>query len=557
MKQIVRMGAQAAGIPVGAAMGAVHRLMTGQAVVMLTVKRVPDVMDRAMLLQRVRGLATDPCVKVVVLRVEGPPGNWAATEDFVSAVGDLRAAGKPVYALVESPGNAAMWIASAADRVFCVPTGELALVGVGVELTFFGAALERLGLQPDFEAAGAYKSFGEAWTRAYPSPENLEAMTGLVDGLNARLVSGIAAARGLEPEAVQAAIDAAPLSAQQAVDAGLVDELLYADQLKQWIEDTHGSDLKHIGFEGWATRDAARHTVAEWGTGAEVIAVLHLDGTIVMESDGGGVNIAARTVVPMLRALREDDEVAAVVLNVNSPGGHALASDLMWREIDEMARSKPVVACFEDVSASGGFYLSAPAKEIFVRPGTLTGSIGVVGGKLVAGKGLRSVGVHVHEVAASPNATLFSPNRRFTDDQRARFRGSLQRFYDGFVGRVAAGRGKEAEEVEPHCRGRVWTGEQARTRGLVDRVGDLDDAIARARELASLTPGRFVVQHQSGDARTWAQKQVAEAMKRVRPGAAMALADLWMPRPLRAMVEVAVQHQGQPLAMQGMHFEIT
>ena len=556
MKQILRMGAAVASIPAGMALGAVHRVLTGRAVVTLDVKRVSEALDRAALADRVRGLAADPHVVAVVLRLEGPPGGWASCQDLLSALGEVRQAGKPVYALIESAGNAVLWLASAANRVFCVPTGELALVGVGVELTFFGAALERLGVQPDFEAAGAYKSFGEAWTRAYPSPENLEAMTTLVDGLHGLLVRGIAERRELSVEQVEQAMAAAPLSAEDALERGLVDALLYEDQLREWLEDTHGDDIKHVGFSQWASRDSARARISDWGNAEQVITVLHLDGNIVMESDGGGVNIAARTVVPILKELREDDSVAGVVLNINSPGGHALASDLMWREVEALCQKKPVVACYEDVSASGGVYLSSPVREIFVRPGTLTGSIGVVGGKLVAGKGLRSVGVHVHEVAAAPNASLFSPNRRFTDDQRVRFRESLQRFYDGFVERVAQGRGLEPDQVEPHCRGRVWTGEQAVGHGLVNQIGDLNDAIARIRDLATVRPGRHVVKHRSSDARTWTQKQVAAAMKKVRPGAALALSELWLPAPVRGWLDVALRYPGEILAILPVHIRL-
>jgi protease-4 len=535
--------------PVGLSLGVVHRWVTGAAVLEVTIDRVPDAMDRALLLQRLRRAASDTSIVAVLMRVKSSPGNYAATEDLVQVIGGIRRAGTPVYAWVETPGNAAMWIASAADRVFVVPTGEVALVGVGVEMTFFGSALERLGLQPDFEAAGAYKSFGETFTRGYPSPENLEAVTGLVFGLHQRLMLGIAEGRGMSREAVDAAVEQGPLSAQQAQDAGLVDELMYEDQLESWLETTHGAPYKAVSFGAWALRDAVLAAVDEWGNAGQRIVVVHLDGSIVMEADGGGASIQARTVVPLLRALRKDEGVAAVVLNVNSPGGHALASDLMWHEVEALVQEKPVVACFEDVSASGGFYLAAPASEILVRPGTITGSIGVVGGKLVAGKGLRHLGVHVHEVAAAPNANLFSPNRRFTDVQRVRFKASLQRFYDGFVGRVAEGRNTSVEAVEPHCRGRVWTGEQAIECGLVDRLGDLDDAVDRARALAGLQQGGFARVDQSGDPRSFAQKQVRQMVKRYSPVAALALGELALSAGARRLIDVAVRYPGEALAM--------
>ena len=199
------------------------------------------------------------------------------------------------------------------------------------------------------------------------------------------------------------------------------------------------------------------------------VAVLHLQGPIMLEDGGGrGPVIAARKVVPLLQSLRENDHVAAVVLHIDSPGGSVLASDLIWREVAQLRRQKTVVASFEDTAASGGFYIAAPAQEIVVRPGTVTGSIGVFGGKLVMAEGLRKAGVHSREVLGAANANLYSPSRRFTDKQRDRFRASLERFYDGFVKRVAEGRERPEEDVELHCRGRVWTGRR-RTRGEARR----------------------------------------------------------------------------------------
>jgi protease-4 len=235
--------------------------------------------------------------------------------------------------------------------------------------------------------------------------------------------------------------------------------------------------------------------------------------------------------------------VRAVVLHVNSPGGSALASDLLWREVVKLAAEKPVIAAFEDVSASGGYYLAAPAAEIIARPSTLTGSIGVFGGKLVVGEGLRKLGVFNQPITAGPNAVLFSPARPFTPDQRKRFKASLQRFYDGFVERVATGRKKEPAEIEQHCRGRVWTGEAALQRGLVDRAGDLPVAVERARALAGLTDYRVLTW--SSRRHGLAARALGGVLRRVRPiGAEMLLDQL--PTSTAALV---LKSQGEPLAL--------
>ena len=282
-----------------------------------------------------------------------------------------------------------------------------------------------------------------------------------------------------------------PMGAEEAKSLGLVDETLYEDQFVQWIHEQHGEDTRLLPFSRWAFFHGIRRRLAAFGDNKKVIAVLHLEGPIVMEPGNSSQFIHGRKVASLLRDLKEMDSISAIVLNVNSPGGSAVASDLIWREVEQMGLEKPVVAVFDDVAASGGYYLSAPAAEIIARHGTLTGSIGVFGGKLVLGGLMRKVGVHSHAFTAATHANYFSPNQKFNDHQRKRFRASLQRFYDGFVHRVASGRRRPLEEIEPHCRGRVWTGRDAIALGLVDHLGDLDFAIDRARALAGLRKGDF------------------------------------------------------------------
>ncbi|MCB9677864.1 MAG: signal peptide peptidase SppA [Alphaproteobacteria bacterium] len=558
---VVRLTALGLALPFGAAWGAWHRLRTSShAILDVKVTALEDSQSRESWLGALRRIAGDSGVEGVVFHIEAPPGGWAACQDLRAVIRLLRDAGKATYAFVDAPGNAATWLATACDRVFCVPTGELQLVGVGVEMTFFGAALEHIGVRPDFEAAGAYKSFGEPFMRSFASPENLEAVDALVHDLHAQLVTDIAADRRLTPEAVQALLDRAPLAAEEAVVDGLIDKLLYKDQLDSWLEEHHGERAKRIEFDTWRRRDRIQTWIDEWGHRGGRIAVLHLDGPIVMEDPGYRTLIRARSVAPILEELRKDDKVAAVVLHVNSPGGNALASDLLWREVEQLRRKKPVVASFEDVSASGGYYLAAPAAEIFARPATLTGSIGVFGGKLVMGEGLRKLGVTSQTVLAAPNAALFSPTKRFTDAQRERFRFMLQRFYDGFVHRVAAGRRQPEEALEPHCRGRVWTGRMAETRGLVDRVGTLSDAIERARMLGGLKRDYRRVDLSGQPRRGLLQQLVHDSLKGVVPQLAQArvgaaLLDRVVGRRVAEQIEVLVENEGQAMAMLPMVIE--
>lgn len=560
LADLFRLSKSVVALPVGGVFRFFQRRRTSShAILEVTVERRLDVIEREQWLQSLRRAAADEAVEGVLFRIRSAPGGWAACQDLRAAIAVLARAGKATYAYVEAPTNATMWLAAACERVFAVPTGEVNLVGVGTEMMFFGQALENLGLQPDLEAAGAYKSFGEPFTRSFASAANLEATTELIDDLHDQLLSDIASDRDLGRDELDAIVAKAPLANVEAVVDGLIDQILYEDQLDTWLEEQHGERARKVDFDLWARMDHTSAWIDRWGQASDRVAVLHLQGPIVMDDKSPNLRIRARTVVPILRELKGDDAVAAVVLHVDSPGGDALASDLIWREVEQLKSKKPVVACFEDVSASGGFYLSAPATEIIARPATITGSIGVFGGKFVAQEGLRKVGVSTQAVLAAPNATLFSPSTRFTDAQRHRFKEKLQRFYDGFVHRVAAGRRKPEEAVEPHCRGRVWTGRQALENGLVDRLGALEDAIARARLLAGLAVDAPRTDHSGQPQLSLVQRWVRDARKEMLPAAAQLgvfgqLLDRWIDPDTASWLSVLLEHENRVLAV--MPFQV-
>ncbi len=535
--------------------GAFHGWLTGpQGVVDMTIGRGEDLLARQRVLHRIRRMGTDPNVAAILLRIEAPPGGYAACQDLRGAIACVRRTGTAVYAWLDAPGNATMWIAAACDRVFVVPTTEVGLVGVGAELTFFGAALNRLGVEADFEAAGTYKSFGEPFTRSFASPANQEALQELIGDLHGQLIDDIAKDRGRSAEEMADILERAPIFAEDAMEIGLVDQLYYGDEVEEWIASHHGEHCKLIPFSYWALRDRLLERLEGAGDGGSVVSVVHLEGNIVMDDNGASNKIRARKVVPVLAQLRKDENVAAVVLHINSGGGSALASDLMWREVEQIQKVKPVVAIFEDVSASGGYFLAAPAGEIMARQGTLTGSIGVFGGKPVAGEALRKVGIHTQEIVAAPNANLFSLSRPFSDAQRVRFKASLQRVYDDFVAKVAGGRKRSEESIEPHCRGRVWTGAAAQERGLVDRHGDLYDAVERARTLSGLYVGEFVRKDIDMRPGTYLSRLVNQTLKDVSPmGASSHLAVQAAERVFGGRVgetlDFILKHENQVLAL--------
>ncbi len=429
-------------------------------------------------------------VRGIWITVEAVEGGWASIAAVRDALLALRKAGKLVILEMERAGNAEMLLASAADRAYIRPTAQVWLVGVGAALRFGGAALARLGLAFDVEAAGAYKSFGEMFSRAWASPENREATRLLVEDLQGELEGAIATGRGVAVDAVRAALAAAPLSAADAVAAGLVDGAKYPDEVADIAEELWGENPRVVEFATWWKVASRRLRIERFIVGGPRVVVVHLAGAVVDgRGNPGSEQIAAAPVCELLTTISEDTGVRAVVLHIRSPGGSAMASDLIWRAVRKLGQEKPVVAVFGDVAASGGYYIGVAASEIVAHAASLTGSIGVVGGKVVARPALESLGVHTEVVLGAPQADFFS-DARFSPEQRARFRVGLERAYREFVERVAAGRKQAYDTVEPHARGRVWTGRRALELGLIDGLGGVEEGIARAARLASLTDPR-------------------------------------------------------------------
>ncbi|MCP4804855.1 MAG: signal peptide peptidase SppA [Proteobacteria bacterium] len=428
-------------------------------------------------------------VRAVLLHVTGMTWGWATLQEWRAGLERIRSRGCLVVVYAASATNSDMYLASAADRMVVAPMGEVALMGVGGRLRFIGPALEKLGLQFDVEAAGAYKSMGESFTRAFPTNENREAVTALIDDLHDELVREVAKGRKLTEDVVQALMDTAPLSPQEAVEVGLIDLAGYDDQVDELLEGLLGDEMRRVNYRGVEMLLRTSRRLDTLLSPDPLVAVLHLAGNINMaQGPSGRTRISPHDVVPVLKAMRESDRVEAVVLSVNSPGGSVLASDLIWREVQLLAEAKPTVASFSDIAASGGYYISAPVEDIVARPGTLTGSIGVVGGKLVVGKAASMLGVHSESIERGANIGLYSPEQPFTDGQRAKFRARLEQTYEGFVRRVSEGRKRPYDEMEAVARGRVWTGRQALESGLVDDLGGLEEALRRARQKAGIGP---------------------------------------------------------------------
>lgn len=504
-------------------------------------------------------IAGSDAVRGLHLVIEQAGGGWARLAAARAALQRIRASGKFVVIELEHCGNAELYLASVADRVWLRPMGDVAALGVAAVLRFAGDAFARLGVRFDFEAAGAYKSFGEMYTRSFASAPNREAMEALVGELQAELEGAVAEGRGIAPEVVRRVFTEGPLAAADALAMGLVDRVGYADECRAELEGRLGGPFRTVALHRWLRIDAVRDGLERWIEGRPRVIVLHLDGPVVDgEGPPGTPAIAAVPVCRALRALREDDGVKGVVLAVQSPGGSALASDLIWREVEQLVRKKPVIAAFGDVAASGGYYLAAPATEIWALPNTLTGSIGVVGGKLVVGGALAQVGVHSEIVAGAPHATMYGAESAFSPSERARFREGLERFYRGFVERVAAGRRRPYAAVEEHARGRVWTGRRAVELGLVDRIGDTTGAVARVATLAGAHDVSRVdvriaprTSRLARLARAWMETAMPEALGDVAGIAAVAGVV-----GLTAVPRLLLGAQGRPLALWPWEVEV-
>ena len=448
--------------------------------------RVGDVGETVALLKAIRD---DPSVRAVVIDVRDVQGGQAALQSLRATMLELRSNGRTVLVHVHGLSWRELLVASAADRVWMSPAGEVFLTGMGARLTYYGPALEKVGVEADLVSVGRFKTFGEPYLRGHPSRANREQLSELLGDLQAQTVEYVAQGRGLEPDALLELLGRAPLSADEACRAGLVDDVLYPDASSEAAMELLGEGLRVVPARAYKKVRSTQRWLRAWLDPRPALAVVHLNGPIVQGQEGSarGESIDSDQVVPVLGNLAADPSVRGVVLAVNSPGGSALASDLIARAVQRLGNQKPVVAVFGDVAASGGYYLSAPASEIVARDGTVTGSIGVVGGKVVVGRALARLGIHSESVDVGPDAGFLGPFQPFDGSQRRRFQASLERAYARFLGIVSAGRKRPVRAIEPHAAGRVWTGRQALERGLVDHLGGVEVGIERVALKASLS----------------------------------------------------------------------
>ncbi|MFN9368333.1 MAG: signal peptide peptidase SppA [Planctomycetia bacterium] len=456
------------------------------------------------IVERIDKAAKDDRVKGLLLSIDGPNLGRARADEIRAAIGRLRKAGKPVAAHLVSGDPVHYAVALACDSIAMPPAATLEITGVRAEMTFFKSMLDRLGVQAEILQVGDFKGAAEPLTRDGMSPQLRQQYESWIGDLYEQLVDGIAVGRGLPAARVRELVDIGVFTPGAAAEAKLIDAVAYEDAVfadlarrseaeaprlaRDYGERKLDKDFSGVGglvklVEMLSGQGQDRPA----GKGKRV-AIIHVSGAI-QGGEGkddlfGGGTAGSDTVIEAIRDAEKNDDVAAIVLRIDSPGGSALASDLIWREA-ERAR-KPVVASLSDIAASGGYYIAVAADRVVAAPGTLTGSIGVVGGKMVIGKGLEKIGVSTDVVSKGRNAGWLSGRKPFTEAEKEAFLGSMKDVYLLFTTKVAAGRKLDMEKVAALAEGRVFTGRMAKEAGLVDRLGTLEDAIDEARSLAGL-----------------------------------------------------------------------
>jgi protease IV len=417
---------------------------------------------------------------------------WGTMQELRRGVQAFAASGKPTLAWAESFGEvgsrdmAAYVLATAFGELWLQPGGGVGLLGVGIETTFVRGTLDRLGIEPQFEQRHEYKNAADVLLRKEFTEAHREALERLAESVFSDAVETIADARGLTHDQVRELINTGPRTAPEAQVAGLVDQLGYRDQAYQAMRARADGKSELLFADRWRPRRKIAPPPHRRGH----VALVEVRGAISSgrtRRNPMGRQAGSDTVSAQLRAAHDNDRARAVVLRVESPGGSAVASEVIWREVSRLRESgKPVVVSMGDVAASGGYYIACPAEVIVALPATLTGSIGVLGGKLVVDGLLERVGVNTGRVQRGARAFMYSFRGGFSEDERARFAVTIDAIYNDFVGKVAAGRNRPAAEIEAVARGRVWTGRDAAEAGLVDELGGLRDAVRIARERADL-----------------------------------------------------------------------
>ncbi len=468
------------------------------------------------LLRLLHAAAHEPHLDQVVVHLSDLHCGLARAEEMRAALARVRDQGKKVSVFAESMDLTEYWIALGGSHICMVPTGTLSVTGFNMEFTLLKGLLDKAGIRAQLFARGKYKSMAEMFTQSDISAANREMLESLVASLADQLQANVLSARGMTAETWRQALENAPLRAEQALAYGLVDRLLYADELR---EETKGKGS--VGAEGFGKTLAARRVLPRRGPR---VALLHVKGNITSGSAPpsrfGRSSTTSESFVRKLKKVLDAPDVSAVVLRVDSPGGSALASDVMWRElgcaVQTLARQrKPLIVSMANLAASGGYYVCGlKGVEVWASPVTLTGSIGVVAGKFEASRLMERLGIQRVQVRTGPRAGYASPTTPWSEDELTKLAEDLEYAYRDFVQKMAHARNLTFEQLDGVAQGRVWTGAQAHAHGLVDRLGGIYEVLALvAKDLnCDLTALRFWTPEGRGGLRQWLSADAEEPL---------------------------------------------
>jgi protease-4 len=480
------------------------------------------------LVESIDRAAADSQVKGLVLRVGGVDAGWGRVQELRDALLRFRATGKPSWAHLEFAGNREYYLATGCERIAAAPTALLNVSGLAADVMFLRGTLDKVGVQAQFEGVGKYKNAPNQFTETGFTEPHREQMESLVDDLFQQYVSALAEGRGMDEERVRRIIDEGPFDAARASEVGLVDELLYPDEIEDRLPTT----------ESVGVVDYVRSARGFGLDGRAKVALVYAVGDIMPGESasgpfGGSGYAGAETIGRGLRQAARDDSIRAIILRVDSPGGVGTAADAVWREVGRAQLKKPVIASMGDAAASGGYYIAMNGDAIVAQPATITGSIGVFSGKFSMGELYEKLGISHETVVRGRNADIFSSWEPWSEEERAKIRALNESFYETFVGKAAEGRGRTPEEIHAVAQGRVWTGQQALEKGLVDVLGGLETAVATARERAGLAPNEavrlVVLPERKGFLETLLERRQEELAARVLGPEAQALLQ-WVQR---------------------------
>lgn len=461
-------------------------------------------LDMREVTNRLEKAAKDKTVSGIILDIQNPTIGRGKVDELRGAISRFRKSGKKAYAMLDSAEPADYLVACACDEIVMPETGVVVLPGVHAEATFFRGLLAKLGIEADFIHIGDYKGAAEPLTRDKFSDPVRENMTKLIDDLYDDMVTTIVKDRPLTIAQAKEIIDTGIITATRAKELGLIDRVAYPDTLRADLAKKYQAEplvfVKNygkkevdtdfsgpMGFFKLVQAMMGGESSSSERKGKKIAVVYALGPIMTGKSESGlfgGETMGSTTIIEALRKANDDKNVVAIVLRVDSPGGSALASDLIWHETQVI--KKPIVASMGDVAASGGYYISMGAKKIFAAPSTITGSIGVVGGKL-AMKGLfDKVGITTETIERGKNSGIFSSSGKFTDSQREVVKKMMEDMYSQFTAKAAKGRNMPVENLRKLAGGRIYSGRQAKENGLIDELGTLHDAVAEAKKLAGL-----------------------------------------------------------------------